>query len=423
MRDRLATALFFFAIFLLPWQTRFLIRTSSINGQSSEYGSLSLYLVEVLLLIVLVLRGSPRLHPALRFVVQAFYFFLAAIFFSLGFTSFFEIGLFHLISFLFALTFFVLLCDERTQIKPVCVAFLVGLLFPSVLGWFQTLTGFSPASSWLGLAEQHSAVPGTAVVETETGRLMRAYGTFSHPNIFGGYLAIGILLMGYLVRFIRSQRARVLFAIPLILLSATLIITFSRSAWLALTISFLILITLMLYRKRMLPRQAVPLIILGAITLLSTSFVFHPQLFSRFEPTSRLEQISLNERSSQYQTFTDVLRLNPFFGVGPGAYPFALAVVKTEEPVWAYQPVHNALLLLLAELGVLGIIAFLYLVFRVDQVSVRAAQRADGMFAVSLSILLLVLAFFDHYLWSLWSGLALSIFAFACVLKWTIPPS
>jgi len=419
MKNVLANRLLLLVLFLLPWQTHLAFRFASIADAISPYGTGSLYVTEVLLLLVVILRGRPQIPPQFSRVIQALYFFLAAVFFSLTFTSFFQIGLSHLLSVLFAISLFLTLCDERTNIRHVCFSFVIGLFIPALLGWVQVLTGLSAASTWLGIASQEASVLGTAVVETQTSRLLRAYGSFSHPNIFGGYLAVGIFLLGWGIRFIQSKRARFLFTIALILLLSTLLLTFSRSAWLALSIGFFCVIGLMIFRKRSLPRHTIPFVVVGFLTIFITTGIFHAHVFSRFESTSRLEKISFEERVSQYQQFQDVLRRNPFFGVGPGAYPFALAEVFPKKDVWSYQPIHNVFLLLLAELGVVGLLAFLYLLLRVDQVSTQVAKRAEGMFALSLSILLLVLSLFDHYLWSFWSGLALCAFVFACLLKWS----
>ena len=423
MKQIWANRFLLLVLFLLPWQTHFLFRSTSITDEISAYGTFSLSVTEAILLFVVFLRGRPRFPSQYNRVIQAMYFFLATIFFSLTFTSFFQIGLFHLLSILFAVSLFIILCDERTSIRYACMAFVAGLILPACLGWVQILTGYSPASTWLGIASQQASTLGTAGVETQGNRLLRAYGSFPHPNIFGGYLAVGLFFLGWGIRFVRSTRERFLFTIPLVILIPTFVMTFSRSAWLALSMSVLCLIGLMIFRKRFPPLYTLPLLIVGVVTLLSTILVFSPQIFSRVQSSSRLEKISLEERVSQYQQFTDVLRRNPFFGVGPGAYTFALAEVFPEKDVWAYQPIHNTPLLLLAELGVVGFIALFYLLLRIDQVSTRVAKRANGMFALSLSVLLIVLSLFDHYLWSLWSGLALSAVILACILKWTLEES
>lgn len=413
-------------LFLLPWQTRWIFSSPTIGGGASEYGQISLYATEMLLFFVLLLRGQPLYRPGLEWVRQAGYFLLAASFFSLGFSTFFQIGLGYVLHLLFAFALLTLLLDVRTNLKHAICAFVFGLLLPAFLGWWQVLTGTSPTSSWLGLALKDVQEAGTAVVETEGQRMLRAYGTFPHPNVFGGYLVVALVMLAWLVRFIPSRlttRYLLLSSIPVVLLSATLIITFSRSAWLGITTGFLLLIALMLYRHRVAPSRAFPLMILGLITVLATLGVFYNQVFSRVIFSGRVEQISVVERTSQFGRFDDVFVRNPILGVGPASYPFVLAKIDPGGKPWAYQPIHNVFLLILAEMGVVGLVGLLYFLFRIDQVSSKAAKTAGGMLGLTLGIVLLILGLFDHYLWSLWPGLALSAVALAFIVNWASEPS
>ncbi|MFC1788242.1 O-antigen ligase family protein [Patescibacteria group bacterium] len=50
---------------------------------------------------------------------------------------------------------------------------------------------------------------------------------------------------------------------------------------------------------------------------------------------------------------------NPITGVGVSGYTFVLSELKPDQRVWAYQPIHNSFLLILAEVGLLGLLALL----------------------------------------------------------------
>ena len=43
-------------VFLLPWQTRWIIKAGMINGGYSEYGTISLYGTDILLIILLMIK-------------------------------------------------------------------------------------------------------------------------------------------------------------------------------------------------------------------------------------------------------------------------------------------------------------------------------------------------------------------------------
>ncbi len=419
MKERFANHLLLLAIFLLPWQTRWIFGTSQIGLETSQYGQLSFYLTELILFFVVLLRGRPCYQPENRWVIQAGYFFLGAAFFSLGFGDFFPIGLSQILHLIFAFALLTTVCDVRTDLKAIAVAFVSGLLIPAGLGWWQTITGSSSASTWLGLSEQHVVTGGTAVVETISGRMLRAYGTFPHPNIFGGFLAVGLVVLAWLVRFIHSRRTLIFSMVTAVVVSATLIITFSRSAWFGIVIGFLVLMSLMLLRRRLVPSRALPVILLGLVTVISTLGIFYHQVFARFAMDGKVEQISVVERTSQYRLFDEVFFVNPLFGVGPGAYPFVLSQIDPGGQVWAYQPIHNTFLLVLSELGIVGMLALLYLLLRVDQVSSKAAKTAGGMFGLCLGAVLIVIGLFDHYLFSLWPGLALSVLSLSFIVNWS----
>jgi len=418
MRDTWSHRLLLFAIFLLPWQTRWIFSVALIGGEPSEYGQLSLYATEALIALALLLRGRPMLLPRVGFVIQGGYFLLGVAFISLGLSSFFSVGLAQVLHLSFAFALLNLLLDVRTNVRAVAVAFVSGLILPSLLGWWQVITGASPSSTWLGLAGKQAASAGVAVVETASGRMLRAYGTLPHPNIFGGFLAVGLLLMAWLVRFIRDRRAHVLSGVLVVFLSATLIITFSRSAWLGIAIGFLVLIGLIVRRRRLPPSRALPMIALGLLSVLATLGVFYEQVFSRTLLVGRLENLSVVERSSQYARFDDVFLMNPLVGVGPGAYPFAMTQIDQDAKAWAYQPIHNAFLLVLGELGALGLIALLCVLWRADQLNAKTAQTAGGMIGLALGIAMIVIALFDHYLFSLWPGMALGVLAIALPITW-----
>jgi O-antigen ligase len=146
--------------------------------------------------------------------------------------------------------------------------------------------------------------------------------------------------------------------------------------------------------------------------------IFSQAIFARFDAEERLEVISVSERLSGYAQWNEVFLKNPVTGVGVGGYTAALATITPGQSAWAYQPVHNVFLLILSEIGLLGFVAFFWWVISVGK-SLRT--EAQG-FMISLGTCLFFLALFDHYLWSLWPGLALSAFVFAMILRGSRAP-
>ncbi|MCR4314067.1 MAG: O-antigen ligase family protein [Candidatus Uhrbacteria bacterium] len=421
MIKKFANILFLLSVFFLPWQTQMILTTATVGGEPSSYGVLGVYVVEAMIAFAFVLRGRQHTTSQIHRINQTLCFFLAAAFFSLGFTQVEWVGWFQMIHLVSAAMFFSLLTDDRTDLRQVLSLFLLGLIVPVLFGWYQVLHGSSPASSLFGMGGKDATIPGVAVVESQTSRLLRAYGTFPHPNVFGGYVAFGIVALAWLSRFVRTRGQLVGAWLASSLLGATLIVTFSRSAWLGLFFAFFALIALLFWQRRLPPRRAIPVMALGLASILSTIIVFHSQVFSRFDSSQRLEVISIEERASQYQTFGEVFFSSPIMGVGPSAYTFSLERLDPGHPIWSYQPIHNIYLLILAELGLTGILALVYGIFMMNPFANASLREAGTLFGCTIGILLFVIGLFDHYLWTLWPGLALTAVALATLTRLTYP--
>lgn len=421
MKFRLAQYIFYLALFLLPWQTIYIFQSVFVSGEASQYGVLGLYGVEILIVLSYGLRGRAMHHESTLKITKALFFFLAVGFFSLTFSPFGSVGWFHLLHVLTTVMFFSLVLDQRMDIRWMIGIFTLSLIFPVFLGLYQTIRGWNGDSTLLGIAARHADISGIAVVETINGRLLRAYGSFPHPNIFGGYVAVSLMMLAWLTRYMRTRRDLLLLSLSIVVLSVGLIITFSRGAWFGFLTGACFLVWQMFWQKKMPPSKAIPLLTLGMLTVLITLGVFHNQVIARFDPSLRVEAISVEERASQYMTFSDVFFTAPVLGVGPGAYTFALEELDPGHPAWSYQPVHNTILLIFAELGIIGLIFGVRWVYLLDKLTYSQKRNANTMFALSVGLTLLVLAFFDHYLWSLWPGLALSAFTFGIITRWSVP--
>ncbi|KKR57504.1 MAG: O-antigen ligase-related protein [Candidatus Uhrbacteria bacterium GW2011_GWE2_40_58] len=457
-RHSFANTLTYLILFLLPWQTQWIFFQATLNGEVWEYGKLYVSVVEVLILLTLLVRGRPRWLSGSWGVLRMSFIFLGTCLIASS-TAWFSLGAtVHVMHVLVAFALFSLLCDVEIQTRKVIIAFLLGLIIPSCLGWYQVLTGLSPAFTWFGLSAQDALQAGASVVETGSERLLRAYGSFPHPNIFGGYLAVGVLLLAWLAQqkrffsfdqlafittflfkqlsssFFDFQKIRALFfswfgrflglrlGLPLfaLLLASTLVITFSRSAWLGLFLGIVVMGGFFLWFK--IPFQKNFRIVAGCIflALFCTTVYFWPAISTRVEATSRLENISLEERVSGYQFVDDVVFYNPVTGVGPEGYTVALSAVIPNQDVWFYQPVHNTFLLILSELGLIGFVAFLLWVNSIDLLAYRKACTRGGAMSMALGCVVLVIALFDHYPWSQWSGLVLLAFVFAMMTRFSL---
>jgi len=247
-----------------------------------------------------------------------------------------------------------------------------------------------------------------------------------------------------------------------------LFLTFSRAAWMALLVSLLVCWFIsLLVKPRETPLRPSPFkkgggLGWGILVLFLLLFIFasvlvcahHDLVFSRFGKDSYLEVKSISERVAGLGEAKEIIfkspRSSPFekgglrgilFGVGPGAYTYALAQKFFELSPYQLQPVHNVWLLILSELGIFGFLAFIIFLIQIirninfqnkiphlprllsgsasggNPPPLEKGEEGRGIFISPftkggirgiLIIVLLVLSLFDHYLWSLWPGLALA---------------
>jgi hypothetical protein len=287
------------------------------------------------------------------------------------------------------------------------VAALVGAAsVQSLLAVAQFVAQQPLVPGWLGLPwlpGPDVSVGGTPVVLSAEGtRLFRGFGTFPHPNVLAGYVALALVASPSL-----GGRWWVLAPV----LAAGLFVTFSRSGWLAACLGVSI----------WLAAANVPhgwkLAIVAASALALTGLLLSPlgpTLGGRIWPWSAnaLERGSIGNR---LQLDADALmdaRTHLPLGVGGGN--FGVAAVRDGFQVGWGEPAPNVALLIATELGAPGILAGLTLL----AVSIGAVSRAGParVPAVAVCCALLVLAMLDHYLWTMPPGRVMAWLSFALVV-------
>jgi O-antigen ligase len=406
---------FYLFIFLFPWQTKIVLRAAATN-----FTEISLYLSHLLLLVILIVFFSYKLRrPGQEEKITWLWgaliglelMILASFFFAPDQT----LAFYHYILFLTGISLFYLLREGQAvagyedglldQVK-IIYSLLASLFLQAVLGIYQFLQQFTPVFKYLGLASHDSSSVGTAVVETASGRWLRAYGGMDHPNIFGGALAISLILAAYLLakkKVIRSNREIIeslfLFIFYFVALFA-LFFTFSRAAWLALVLGLLVLLlTLIIKKDYWVLGRFIVLLCFSLVMIFAVAFPYRDLVAVRVSDDTRLEQKSLQERQDYLIQARDLIKNNWLFGVGVGNYTVALAEQEsTSRNIWAYQPVHNVFLLLWAQSGTLALIFFCFFLFLLK-------KDRRTILAWTIFIVLLVLMLADHWLLSLPFGL------------------
>ncbi len=415
-------------VFLLPWQTHLLVSTGMIGDVIHPFAEAKIFLTEIFVLLaaLAVLWERPKIDASSRRVIVLAVLVFVSATLSLIANGATAHGLSMLDHLFVAMLFFTLLLDRDVHILPLLIAFCAGLVVPSLLGIWQVLFDSSFASTLLGLAHRDAQQLGDAVTIAADGtRQLRAYGSFSHPNIFGGYLAVAVFaLWGSMKKEkgVRSWSAswRRNFAL-LLLLVVVLFFTASRSAILGLLlgIGLVQFVRFMSVKCRNGVVRARLLVVPIAIAVIGSALFIsyaEPNVVASIRGGGITEDRSLDERKEQFADFPAVVAGHMMFGNGMGSYVLAAYSAKTCTG-WDCQPMHNTLLLILAELGVVGLVVVIAWSSTIDRINFARFPNPDALVAFAMGNVILIILFFDHYIWSTWSGLALIAFVMALTVR------
>jgi len=407
-----AEYLFYLFVFLLPWQSKLILRPSVTN-----FNEISLYASHLILLLVLICFFVHKIkHRERAEKITYFWYFLIGLELFILFSFFFAadqiLAFYRYILFLVGLGLFYLLQEgfRKNVYEDCCLnkinivySFLASVFLQALLGIYQFLTQSSFACKYLGLAAHYPDSLGASIIETVSGRWLRAYGGLDHPNIFGGVLAVSLVIVAYLLakkKMLNSSQevwsSIFLFIFYFFALFA-LFFTFSRAAWLALVVGLVILlIQLIVNKDRWMLGRYIALLFFSLVLISIVSFSYSDLITTRWHMDSRLEVKSLTERQAYLDQAKDLIKDNWLFGVGPGNYTVALMTQnKITSSIWDYQPVHNVFLLLWSESGIFALLFFvLFLIFLIKK------DRREA-FSWAIFGVLIILMLFDHWLWSL----------------------
>lgn len=248
-------------------------------------------------------------------------------------------------------------------------SFAAGVVLQTAVAIPQFILGHSLGLKRLGEVTVKAAWPGASVVMAGTERWLRAYGLAQHPNLLGGCMMVMLLVMaGYYL--LQSNWRRVLTLTAMGLALTTLLLTFSRAAWLGTLLGGLVMggMLCLAYRRGTwsLPRSSVALLVVVSSGLILIFVLLNWSLLQpRLGLTSQGVEIrSVDDRKMQIGSALALIQMRPALGVGLGNYPVALYRLAPETvaeyPV--YQPVYNVLLLSTAELGLGGALLWITLV-------------------------------------------------------------
>ncbi|MFZ3031941.1 MAG: O-antigen ligase family protein [Candidatus Moraniibacteriota bacterium] len=416
---KIAEYLFLFFLFLLPFQTVFLLREPFIGGEKWQYGTIGVYAIDILLGVILGL-ALVRWLQGIKYGTAERVLILLVAWAGLSFfwASDQELALYFFIKLLLVAVAFFFVRSTDIDLKKVVFVLLVAGVIQSSIGVVQFLSQEAVGSSWLGMSTHEAFQAGSSVLKLDSGRFLRAYGTFPHPNMLGGFLGV-ILVMGsmYYVSGIKYEKSWKCIREIAVMLSGLLVIflglllTFSRTAWLGVVLGIIAIGVGSFWQKEWEVRVRFLKIVvaLGVVSLIFGSILFQ-QIFPRFDTATIEGEGSVTERLQSFQDAKELIVAHPFFGVGAGNFTAEIIQLQSERPAWSIQPAHNVFVLILAELGLVGLLLFVgFLVFSFLPILQSKIVNHDSAILIALLVLIPSL-FLDHWLWTSHFGLLFFFF-------------
>lgn len=235
-------------------------------------------------------------------------------------------------------------------------------------------------------------------------RFFRAFGTFGQPNPFGGFMGMMIPLslaafVGYALRLkgsIATNRGlyvglMVYYLLSSLILMAGILMSWSRGAWLGLAGALFAAVFMLM--RRWWYGMILFIVILAAFVFIWGVGLIPDSVVERlgtsgqellaFEDARGVDITPVNyavvERLAHWQAAINMAVAHPFGGVGFGNYEVAYAQNRLLNWSESLGHAHNYYLNVLAEIGVVGLLAYGSVLIYIILLCWRACRHPDNM--------------------------------------------
>lgn len=403
--SHLFQAFFGLGIFLLPFSITSLVYAQAAYrlGFFNTYAAFFLHVSIISFLIAFVILGLRLLleegfRIPNRIASRYLYPFLALLTASCGMIPFAGETILALLNFwqmlllaAVAATIAYEIFPRYLMVKILATAFAL----QAIIGIGQFIAGGDLHLYFLGESYFNSDTFNVAKIALNNGiTTIRAMGTLPHANILGGLSAIALLLLAAL------PKKNILAYFASVVILAGMFFSFSRAGYLAFFLG-LALLTIFEFKRRVISS-------LAAVSLfLVFTLAFGGLFLTRLNETNA-DSLS---RFTQIEKAVEISIAQPL-GVGSGNYTNALAKNSPQLPHYQIQPTHNFFVLKLAEESFLTFAAWLSIFASLAYTAYR--RRKYEALAITLAIF--ILAQFDHYFATNFTGEALLWLALGFVL-------
>ena len=254
---------------------------------------------------------------------------------------------------------FQLMKNENT-VKKLVMLFVgfTGVL--AVHGVYQYIIGVEMPASWIS--------------SNEVGIRTRVYSIFTSPNIFGSLLVLALPMCVALVLLMKKGFQKILFSILGLCMCASLVFTYSRGAWIGVAVA--IAVYVLMKDKRLI----FPVVVVGLLMLLLVPSISNRILYML--SSEYMESSMKAGRLIRWLTGIQIFKEHPWIGLGLGSFGGAVAanhgltaIVQGKIVDTFYM--DNYYIKILVEAGLVGIVAFVYLMWQVFSISVKTLHIVE----------------------------------------------
>ncbi len=443
MLQKLEKILFFIFLILIPFQLRTFVRSNpAVNG---EWNSFFIYLGDIILFLVVILFLIRKLKTK-QFSISNFQFskrhllllgFLLIAFVSIFISSATKISIFRWLKLAEFIILYIYVSEQiksqKLKIKNILQIIFYSGVFQAVLAIAQFIKQSSIGIRFIEAGVFDPNSPGVANFILNGDKILRSYGSFTHPNVLAGFLLL-VIFCGYKILLTRISNFKFQISkliLPILIFG--LFLTFSRTAIVVFGTMSLLMFLIEFLKLRKLEhteqrlndgKKLIKLFGLFLVSCVLVIVILFPYIKARFFTISMQEQ-AIDLRFFYNKMAIQMIKEKPVLGIGVGNfvnysqnYPvYTKAALKmigentNQIPDWIYQPVHNIYLLIASEMGILGLLVFLiFIILNIWRSNLRWEVRPLTI----LFVVFLIIALTDHYFWTLqqgaiifWLGLAL----------------
>ena len=241
---------------------------------------------------------------------------------------------------------------------------------------------------WLGERSFTFNTIGIAQISVMGRGLIRAYGTFSHPNSLAGFLLVTLLLWYFFKEKINKYWWWVVFWLGIL----GIMVSGSRTIW-ALTLGLVLFLVLRNLRNKT--------NIIGFILLFLGVMVFVLRLVNMEYQVSDFlggwDTDGLTKRIQLNISGLKMIKESPLFGVGLGNFLVRLPEFQKNNGVFWLQPVHNILILAWSQIGILGLGILIY---NFQFLISKNNKKLNFIFKIIFGVVIIT-GMIDHYWFTL----------------------